>query len=110
VNLQLNDKLALVTGSTAGIGRAICEALLREGARVIVNGRSQASVDAAVARLSSDFGDRVLSFAGDLSTAAAAGELAARFPDVEILVNNLGSSNRNRSRRFPTPTGCGSSR
>ena len=90
MNLQLTDKLALVTGSTAGIGRAICEALLREGARVIVNGRSPASVDDAAGRLRSDFGGQVLSFAGDLSTAAAAGELAARFPDVEILVNNLG--------------------
>lgn len=90
MNLQLTDKLALVTGSTAGIGRAICEALLREGARVIVNGRSQASVDEAVARLRTDFGAHVLSFAGDLSTAAAAEELTTRFPDVEILVNSLG--------------------
>ena len=78
-----------MTGSTAGIGRAICEALLREGARVIVNGRSQASVDEAVARLRTDFGAHVLSFAGDLSTAAAAEELTTRFPDVEILVNSL---------------------
>ncbi len=90
MNLQLSDKLALVTGSTAGIGRAICEALLREGARVIVNGRSQASVDDAVGRLRREFGNHVLPFAGDLSTAAAAQELAERFPDVEILVNNLG--------------------
>lgn len=79
-----------MTGSTAGIGRAIGEALLREGARVIVNGRSQASVDEAVAALRAEFGANVLSFAGDLSAAAAAEDLAKRFPDVEILVNNLG--------------------
>ena len=47
MNLQLKNKLALVTGSTAGIGHAIATALAREGARVIVNGRSQAAVDGA---------------------------------------------------------------
>ena len=52
MNPQLNDKLALVTGSTAGIGCAIAEALLREGARVVVTGRTQAAVDEAVATLS----------------------------------------------------------
>ena len=45
MDLQLKNKLALVSGSTAGIGLAIAEALAREGARVIVNGRLQASVD-----------------------------------------------------------------
>jgi NAD(P)-dependent dehydrogenase (short-subunit alcohol dehydrogenase family) len=45
MDLQLQDKLALVTGSTAGIGRAIATTLAREGARVILNGRSRASVD-----------------------------------------------------------------
>ena len=90
MNLQLTDKLAVVSGSTAGIGRAIAEALLREGARVVVNGRLQASVDEAVATLRVDFGASVLSFAGNLSAAAAAEDLVQRFPDVEILVNNLG--------------------
>lgn len=90
VDLKLTNKLALVTGSTAGIGRAIVEALAREGARVIVNGRSQDSVDAAVAEIKSSTGADVLGFAGDLASAVAAGELARRYPDVEILVNNLG--------------------
>ena len=52
MDLQLKGKLALVSGSTAGIGRAIATALAAEGARVIVNGRAQASVDAAVAEIS----------------------------------------------------------
>ena len=68
MDLQLNNRLALVSGSTAGIGYSIAEALLREGARVIVNGRSQAAVDAAVAKL----GEGAIGFAGDLATAAAA--------------------------------------
>jgi NAD(P)-dependent dehydrogenase (short-subunit alcohol dehydrogenase family) len=89
MDLQLTNKLALVSGSTAGIGRAIAEALLREGARVIVNGRSETSVRDAAADLK-HAGGTVLPFAGDLSTAAAADEVARRFPDVEILVNNLG--------------------
>jgi NAD(P)-dependent dehydrogenase (short-subunit alcohol dehydrogenase family) len=89
MDLQLTGKLALVSGSTAGIGRAIAEALLREGARVIVNGRSEASVRAAAQELAGA-GGTVLAFAGDLGTAEGAVELARRYPDVEIVVNNLG--------------------
>ncbi len=90
MDLQLTGKLALVSGSTAGIGLAIATLLAKEGARVIVNGRSQASVDEVVARLRAMPGHDVLGFAGDLGTAAAAEELAGRYPGVEILVNNLG--------------------
>jgi NAD(P)-dependent dehydrogenase (short-subunit alcohol dehydrogenase family) len=90
MNLQLTGRLALVSGSTAGIGHAIAQALAAEGARVIVNGRSQASVDAAVAQIEPADGGEVIGFAGDLSTAAAAEALVARHPGIEILVNNLG--------------------
>ena len=90
MDLKLKGKLALISGSTAGIGHAIAAALANEGARVIVNGRSQASVDDAVARIEAGEGGEVLGFAGDLSTRAAAEALAARFPNIEILVNNLG--------------------
>ncbi|MEN3274547.1 MAG: hypothetical protein V7631_337, partial [Massilia sp.] len=90
MDLKLTNKLALVTGSTAGIGRAIVEALAREGARVIVNGRTQAAVDAAIAEIKSSTGADALGFAGDLGTAAAAEELGRQYPDVEILINNLG--------------------
>jgi NAD(P)-dependent dehydrogenase (short-subunit alcohol dehydrogenase family) len=90
MDLQLNGKLALVSGSTAGIGLAIATSLAREGARVIINGRAQPSVDAAVAQVQSETGGDVIGFAGDLSVAATAEELARIHPDVEILVNNLG--------------------
>jgi NAD(P)-dependent dehydrogenase (short-subunit alcohol dehydrogenase family) len=90
MNLQLDGKRALVSGSTAGIGFAIAEALAREGARIVLNGRTQEAVDAARARLGGATRPGVDGFAGDLSTAAAANSLAQAFPDVDILVNNLG--------------------
>ncbi len=90
MDLQLKDRLALVSGSTAGIGHAIAMALAREGARVIVNGRTQAAVEAAVAAIESRTGTAVLGFAGDLATAEGAEELGRQHPDIQILVNNLG--------------------
>jgi NAD(P)-dependent dehydrogenase (short-subunit alcohol dehydrogenase family) len=90
MNLDLTGKLALVSGSTAGIGYAIAETLAREGARVIVNGRTERAVDAAVDRIKSATGGTVLGFAGDLASDVAADAVGARYPDVEILVNNLG--------------------
>jgi NAD(P)-dependent dehydrogenase (short-subunit alcohol dehydrogenase family) len=90
MDLKLKGKVALVSGSTAGIGYAIAAALVHEGATVIVNGRSQGAVAAAVAKLKGEAGATVEGFAGDLSTAVAAEALAARFAAVDILVNNLG--------------------
>jgi NAD(P)-dependent dehydrogenase (short-subunit alcohol dehydrogenase family) len=92
MDLKLTDKLALVTGSTAGIGYAIAAALAGEGARVIVNGRSKTSVDVAVSTIKSTVGSNsdVLGFVGDLSTTEAAEALNKQYPNIEILVNNLG--------------------
>ncbi|MDC8013912.1 SDR family NAD(P)-dependent oxidoreductase [Tahibacter soli] len=90
MDLKLTNKLALVSGSTAGIGRAIAAALAREGATVIVNGRKADAVDQAVAELTKETGGKVVGFAGDLADAATAERLAREHPDVEILVNNLG--------------------
>ncbi len=90
MDLQLNNKLALVTGSTAGIGFAIARALSAEGARTIVNGRSRESVERAISDLSPSAAGELLGFAGDLSTEQAAKELFNKYPDVEILINNLG--------------------
>ena len=91
MDLQLRGKRALVSGSTAGIGYAIAEALAKEGAQVIVNGRTQARVDAAVGKLkSAGLAGQVEGFAADLGTSDGVSKIVAKFPDVEILVNNLG--------------------
>ena len=91
MDLELRDKVALVSGSTAGIGHAIAAALAREGARVIVNGRTAEAVDAAVAAIRASTGGTLMGFAGDLSAVSSAEELIRRYPAVDILVNNLGT-------------------
>jgi hypothetical protein len=85
MNLQLEDKTALVTGSTAGIGLAIAATLAKEGVAVIVNGRTKERVDKAVRISGAAHG-----IAADLGTEAGARAVIARFPAVDILVNNLG--------------------
>src|SRR5208283_4025121 len=85
MDLELNGKTALVTGSTAGIGLAIATALAKEGAAVIVNGRTQERVDRAMAASGAAHG-----VAADLGTEAGAGATIERFPAVDILVNNVG--------------------
>jgi len=91
MDLQIVNKLALVTGSTKGIGFAIASLLAREGARVIVNGRAEKSAAEAVAKIRVAFpAAKLESFAGDLANADTAGDLVKRFPSVDILVNNLG--------------------
>src|SRR5712672_296873 len=90
MDLKLTKKIALVTGSTAGIGNAIAASLAREGATVIVNGRSQAAVEGAVAAMKAEAKGDVIGFAGDLSVASVAEALVRQHPVVDILVNNLG--------------------
>ncbi len=91
MNLHLEDKVALVTGSTAGIGFAIAAGLAAEGARVIVNGRTEKRVQEAVTAIAEQHPKaRLEPLAADLATAQAAEQAIARFPSVDILVNNLG--------------------
>ena len=91
MDLQLKDKLALISGSTAGIGFAIANGLAREGARVIVNGRTDDRVKAAIERIRShNAGAKLEGIAVDLGSAAGADKVVRRFPDVDVLVNNLG--------------------
>ena len=90
MDLHLKGRRALVTGSTAGIGLAIATSLAREGAHVIITGRTEAGVNKAVAGVAAATGDNVVGSAGDLGTAAAADEVVRQHGDIEILVNNLG--------------------
>ncbi|MBS0630752.1 MAG: SDR family oxidoreductase [Verrucomicrobia bacterium] len=91
MNLQLNGSLALVSASTKGIGFAIARTLAAEGARVIINGRTAAAVDEAVARIAREVpGAKLEKFPGDLASADDTARLAKAFPTVDILVNNLG--------------------
>ncbi|MDO1528382.1 SDR family oxidoreductase [Fulvimonas sp. R45] len=91
MHIDLSLRTAIVTGSTAGIGRAIATGLARAGARVVVTGRSQARVDQAIAAIATDApGAQLTGVAGDLGTAEGAARLIAQVPEADILVNNLG--------------------
>lgn len=91
MDLGIKGRLALVTGSTMGIGRAVAKALAAEGARVIVNGRNEATVTDAVAELSRR--GTAHGIAADLATAAGSRKVVdtlAGIGPVDILVNNVG--------------------
>jgi NAD(P)-dependent dehydrogenase (short-subunit alcohol dehydrogenase family) len=91
MRIELSDKTAIVTGSTAGIGFAIAKGLAEAGARVVANGRSQAGVDTTVAALKQAVsGAAVRGVAADLGTAEGCAALVAAEPATDILVNNLG--------------------
>jgi NAD(P)-dependent dehydrogenase (short-subunit alcohol dehydrogenase family) len=91
MNLDLTGKLALVTGSTRGIGLATATGLAQMGAEVIVNGREDAAVTEAIAKVrQSTPSAKTHAAAFDLGTAQGCAALVARFPEVDILVNNLG--------------------
>lgn len=91
MNYQIENKQALVSGSTKGIGFATALVLAREGAQVILNGRTEASVSEAISRLKAQLPSaKVVGFAGDLSRPEDIATLVSRHPHVDILVNNLG--------------------
>lgn len=94
MNLGLTGKTALITGSTAGIGHATALGFAREGARVVLNGRSVDRVARAVAELRAILPDRpaadISGIDADLSSAAGADKVIGELADVDILVNNVG--------------------
>jgi NAD(P)-dependent dehydrogenase (short-subunit alcohol dehydrogenase family) len=91
MHIRLEGRLALVTGSTAGIGFSIARGLAGTGARVIVNGRTEARVASAIDQLKKDVPNgEFVPHAGDLSNAKEADALAKAHPNVDVLVNNLG--------------------
>lgn len=91
MNLKLDNKLALVTASSGGIGKEIATSLAREGATVIINGRSQSAVETAMADIRKEVPEaRLEALAADNGTAAGVVETIRQFPNIDILVNNLG--------------------
>lgn len=91
MNIELKGKTAFVTGSTLGIGLAIARGLVATGAKVIVNGRTEARVNEAIAKLKAEYPNaEIEGIAADLGTAEGAEKAYAELPEVDILVNNLG--------------------
>jgi len=89
MDLHLNDKSALVTGSTAGIGLEIARKLAVEGAKVIITGRNKAKLDQAVDSIRTSGGARVSGVLADAATEEGAAALVRATPNADILVNNL---------------------
>ena len=91
MNLELEGKTALVSGSSRGIGFAIAEALAKEGVKVVINSSKPDQVDKAVDKLSKTVpGVHVTAAVADLSTARGVENLVEKVPAVDILVNNVG--------------------
>jgi NAD(P)-dependent dehydrogenase (short-subunit alcohol dehydrogenase family) len=91
MKIDLSGRMALVTGSTSGIGYATAKGLAGAGADVVVNGRSQAKADAAAAAIAKAVpGAKVRGVAADVSTAAGCEALVAALGEVDILINNAG--------------------
>ncbi len=91
MRIDLGGKTAIVTGSTAGIGFAIARGLAESGATVVINGRSEQSVQKAMARLAASVpGARLKGAAADVATAAGCDGLVRAVPSADILVNNAG--------------------
>jgi NAD(P)-dependent dehydrogenase (short-subunit alcohol dehydrogenase family) len=91
MNFGLKGKTAVVTGSTAGIGLAIATALAEEGAKVVINGRTEARVSAALRKIRhKDHTADLLGVAADLGSAAGVETFVKQVPHADILINNLG--------------------
>lgn len=91
MDLNLKDRTVLVTGASKGIGLACAESFAREGARVIVTGRDEERLAAAVRRLKDGGAGDIATFAGDLALPADRERLFAAHPSVDVLVNNAGA-------------------
>jgi len=90
MDLELTDKIALVTGGTGGIGLEIARSLSLEGAAVTITGRSQPRLDQAIADLNASGGAPVKGIVADVATTEGAAAATAALPQVDILINNLG--------------------
>lgn len=91
MDLKLNDKVVFISGSTAGIGFAIAQRFLQEGAEVIINGRTEEGIDKAIDELRSLVDHAGVSgIAADFSRVEEVNKLIKELPDIDILINNAG--------------------
>ncbi|MFC6175599.1 SDR family NAD(P)-dependent oxidoreductase [Companilactobacillus huachuanensis] len=91
MDLHLTNKVALITGSTKGIGKAIAIEMAREGTNVIINGRKQPEVDTVVDEIKRDFPEtKPAGIAADLANETDRQKLFDQVSKVDILVNNMG--------------------
>ncbi|WP_374948240.1 SDR family NAD(P)-dependent oxidoreductase [Mucilaginibacter sp.] len=102
MDLNLRDKVAIVTGSTAGIGYAIAKSLAAEGATVYINGRTTQRVHDAVARIIADTGNQnIRGIAADFSKIDEINNLISELPEVDILINNVGIFDAKEFKNIP---------
>lgn len=91
MHLNLENKRVLVTASSNGIGLAIATSLAKEGAEVIINGRSTNSVEQAITRIRAEYADaKLLPLVADNAVASGVEKTIATYPEVDVLINNLG--------------------
>lgn len=91
MDLQLRGRTALITGGSKGIGRAAAESIAAEGGHVILVSRTPAALDEAAASIRSRFQVNVRVHAADIAVQGTAEDIAARFPEIDVLVNNAGA-------------------
>jgi hypothetical protein len=91
MDLNLKGKLALITGASRGIGRAVAEALGAEGCDLVLTSRTAADLDSAKVALEKRGKMSVRTIAADLSDSSTVGRLAKEFPAIDILINNAGA-------------------
>ncbi|MDT0642031.1 SDR family oxidoreductase [Zunongwangia sp. F363] len=91
MDLQLKDKKVFISGSTKGIGLAIAKLLVAEGAKVIINGRSRASVDKALAEIRGEYSSAEIDgMVCDFAKPDEIEDLIAGIAEVDVLINNVG--------------------
>ena len=91
MDLKIANKIALITGSTQGIGFATAKKLCQEGVNVIINGRTKDKVEIAVKKLKDEFPHlKIIGIEADLKDNEGCNKLISAIPHIDILINNLG--------------------